>query len=54
MRHAHYADPPTVGHINWVGLFKTLLFIAAFVVLVWWVVGLIAGDAALVDWLPRG
>ncbi len=54
MRHAHYSNPPTVGHLNWGGLIKTFLFIAAFALLVWWLVGLIAGDSSLVDWLPGG
>lgn len=53
MRHAHYSDhPPTVGQIHWGGLVKTLLFIAAFALLMLWLLGLIEGDSRLFDWLP--
>jgi hypothetical protein len=53
MRHVYYPDRPAVGHqTNWGGLLTTLLFIAAFAYLVWWLVGLIQGDAALFDWFP--
>lgn len=53
MRHVHYSDRPAVGnHINWSGLLWTVLVIGALVWLVWWLGGVISGDAALFDWLP--
>jgi hypothetical protein len=52
LRHVRYSDPPTVGHINWGGLARTLLFIAAFALLMWWLLSLVAGEPALFDWLP--
>ena len=55
MRHVYYSDPAFGhNHVNWGGVILTALFIAAFACLVWWVVGLIAGDAALFNWLPAG
>jgi hypothetical protein len=54
MRHVYYPDRPAVGHhINWGVVLTTVIFLAAFVYLVWWLAGLIQGDAALFDWLPR-
>jgi hypothetical protein len=53
MRHVHYSGRPAVGHhANWGGMLTTLILIAAFVYLVWWLVGVIQGDVAIFDWLP--
>jgi hypothetical protein len=53
MRHVRYSNRPPGAHsTSWGGVLKTLILIAAFAYLVWWLVGVVQGDAALVDWLP--